>query len=334
MRSWQVVIAVLGFWLLAQQGYAKQADYVDVGRSSNQNLGTWAVGDGDQVVTQVFCAASSNYDNPYNDPPPNNSPPAEHMQYTFKVTDLAAPSGYYLYLDGVDTNTGNARIQVQFEHADTLQPVGFETLSDDTYDTHYHLGQFKNCRNGDNSELKMTIPAAQLQQAKAGRYSGSFEMTARGGSSGTALSSNSFSVTINVASAVEISGLAPLALGDWSGNADLTGLTSFCVYSNNATAGYSITISSPNQDAAGNFFLVNPSATVTVPYSLMFAANAAGAGASMVGSTALSGTGNNDLPGCGGVNNASLTATVLSANLTGVTPDTYSDTLTLVVVPQ
>ena len=74
------------------------------------------------------------------------------------------------------------------------------TLSDDIYDSHYHEGQFKNCMDGKNSELKMTLTSTELQKAKAGSYSGFFRAGAQGGSSGTAVSTSDFKVSISVAS--------------------------------------------------------------------------------------------------------------------------------------
>jgi hypothetical protein len=334
MRTLNMMLVTGALSLYMPAALAKVADYVDVGKTSNQNLGTWAIGDGDQVVSQVLCTASANYDNAFRNAPRNLSPTAVREPYSFKVTDLASPGGYYLYLNGDDTNTGNARIQVWFEHRDTKQPVGFETLSDDVYDSHYHEGQFRNCANGDNSEIKMTLTSTELQKAKAGNYSGSFRVGAQGGSSGTAVSTSDFSVSISVASAVQVSGLSNVDLGSWTGVGDKIAEETFCVYSNGAAATYSISISSPNQDASANFFLVNPGATASIPYALQFKDSVAAGGGTTVAGTPLSGIGNNDLPGCGGIDNAKLTVTILATDMQSAPTDAYSDTITLVVVPQ
>jgi len=328
-----LLLSIACMLLYAGGAGAKQADYVDVGRTSNPNFGTWAIGDGTQVSTQVLCTASANYDNVYLDPPPVVSPPAVHEAYQFKVTTLAAPSGYYLYLNGDDTLTGNARMAVQFEHQDTMEPASFETLVDDAYDTHVHKGQFRNCRNGDNSELRMTLTAAELQKAQAGSYSADFRAGAIGGSSGTAVSTSDFNARINVGTAAQVSGLDNIAFGLWSGTGDLTNSDTFCVYSNTAGATYNITITSPNQDASSNFFLANAGATATIPYQLQFKDDLLVGGETTVTGATLSGVGNNQVPDCGGINNARLTVTLLATDLSVATNDTYTDTITILVVP-
>jgi len=333
MSRSDLLLSIVCLLLYAGNAAAKQADYVDVGRTSNQNFGNWAIGDGAQVTTQVLCTASANYDNVYSYPPPVVTPPAVHENYQFKVTTLAIPSGYYLYLNGDDTNTGNARIAVQFEHQDTKEPASFETLVDDTYDSHVHNGQFRNCRDGDNSELRMTLSAAELQKAQAGSYSANFRVGAIGGSSGTAVSTNDFSASITVGSAAQVSGLDNIALGLWSGPGDLTSTETFCVYSNTVGATYNITITSPNQDASSNFFLANAGLTATIPYQLQFKDDLVPGGDVTVGGAALSGAGNNQVPDCGGIDNARLTVTLLATDLDVATVDFYSDTITILVAP-
>jgi len=333
MPRTDLLLSIVCLLLYAGNAAAKQADYVDVGRTSNQNLGTWAIGDGAQVSTQVLCTASANYDNAYLDPPPVVSPAAVHEDYQFKVTTLAAPSGYYLYLDGIDTNTGNARIAVQFEHQDTKEPASFETLVDDTYDSHVHKGQFRNCRNGDNSELRMTLSAAELQKAQSGSYSADFRVGAIGGSSGTAVNTSDFNARISVGTASQVSSLDNITFGLWSGTGDLTNSDTFCVYSNTVGATYNITITSPNQDASSNFFLANAGATATIPYQLQFKDDLVAGGETTVTGATLSGVGNNQAPDCGGVDNARLTVTLLATDLSAATTDTYTDTITILVVP-
>lgn len=311
---------------------AAQGDVVSVGTTRSMNLGNWAVGDGDQVVSQVLCTVSvSNYYSffAYWFPWFHGNP----QPYAFKVTDLSMPSGYYLYLNGDDGNTGNARIQTRFQHRDTMQPVGFETLDDSVYDGHHHLGQGTNCPNGDNSEMKMTLSSIELQKAKAGQYVGYFQAAALGGLAGNAEDTDNFTMRVNISPAVQISGLQDINLGDWGGGGDKTGSTTFCVYSNNASAAYGISMSSVNQDASSNFFLVNGGGTSSLPYTLEFADSALVGTGTVVGGASLSGTGNNDAPDCGGVDNARLTVTVLATDLAGAAGFSYSDSIELVVVP-
>lgn len=340
MRILEAFVAVSALVLYSQAclaapgggGGAKASDYVDVGLFANQSLGTWAIGDGDQVITQSVCTASANYSQ--KNPNPSWSPTPAKEPYAFKVTDLSTPAGYYLYLNGDDTQTGNARIAVEFDHQDTLQPVGYETLSDDVYDGHYHLGQFNGCTSGNNSDLRMKLTSTNLSKAKAGTYTGTFRAGALGGSSGTATSTANFTVTITIANAVQISNLSNINLGTWGGGADKTAEGSFCVYSNTAGASYTISVTSPNQDVSSNFFLANAGATTTIPYTLQFTDNVSAPTGTTVGATPISGVGDNNTPGCGSVNNAKLIVTILATDMQTAPTDSYGDTVTLVVVPQ
>jgi hypothetical protein len=328
MRALTVMAVIVGLLLASFEAAAKQADYVSVGRTLNQNFGTWAIGDGSISLVMTVCIASANYDdrNP-------KAPDAAQMPYQFKVASLATPPGHILYLDGIDTNTGNATIQVQFEHQDTMQPVPYEVLTDDVYDLHAHLGQYRNCASGDNSQVRMSIPSTQLEAAKAGTYFTDFRMTAIGGSSGTATDFDDMTVRLTVANAVRVSALENLNLGLWDGMSDLVAEETFCVYSNTAGSTYDVTMSSPNQDGAGNFLLANIGATATIPYLLQFKDDTTAGGGITVATAALSGVGNSDAVDCGGIDNSKLTVTILAADLALAPTDLYSDTITIVVVP-
>ncbi|MBD3649620.1 MAG: hypothetical protein HUJ31_19680, partial [Pseudomonadales bacterium] len=220
---------------------APSADFVDVGVLSDVVFAAWAAGDGDQVAVQLHCIASADTSKP--NPAPKDQ--ASQYPYNFRISDLGAPAGYYLYLNGDDTATGNARVAVQFQHRDVLEGTGFELLSDGGYDIHPHLGQFKNCSNGNNSEVTVTLNSTDLSVARGGTYTGSFRAEIRGGGTGTMTASVDFQVSITIASQVRISALDNVDLGGWMGVGGLTATETFCVYSNNAAAGYSITISSP-----------------------------------------------------------------------------------------
>ena len=340
MRSLKAILMISILVLYSQASIAAKgggsgpspSDYVDVGAPGSQSLGTWAIGDGDQSPVQSLCTASANYSQ--KNPNPAWSPAPVQEPYSFKVTDLSAAAGYYLYLNGDTTQTGNGRIPVEFDHQDTLQPVGYETLSNDVYDSHYHLGQFSGCSNGNNSDLRMRLISTNLAQAKAGTYTGTFRAGAIGGSSGTVVSTADFTATITIANAVQVSGLSNINIGTWAGGADKIAEGSFCVYSNTAGATYSISISSPNQDASSNFFLVNPGATASIPYGLQFTDNVSASTGTTVGATPISGAGNNSVPGCGGIANAKLIVSILATDMQTAPTDSYSDTITLVVVPQ
>lgn len=313
---------------------ARQASTLDVGVINNFLFGTWAVGSGSLTDLSDHCVASSNYTDAFTDPPPVKTPPAERLAYSYKVIDKSTPAGYYMYLGSDTTNTGNATIKVNFTHADILDASGDEILQDDTYDSHGHIGGFRLCKDGDNSRLTVNINSTDLEQAQAGLYRGFFTAQAIGGSTGTDTDSNDFRVDVTIANIVRVSALDDIFIGAFAlGGANLVREETFCLYSNNAGAGYSILISGANQDVSGNFFVANAGATAFIPYQLQFKSDTTAGGGTAVSTTALTGVGTNTSSICSGVDNAKLTLTVLATDMTAALPDSFTDTLTLTVSP-
>ena len=327
------VLLLLGFTLI-QQTLAREVSTLEISVINNFNFGTWAVGTGSLTDSSVHCVASSNYSDSFTEPVPIEVPPAERLPYQYKLIDKAASTGYYLYLGNDTTNTGNATIKVSFSHADIATGSGYELLADDTYDNHSHVGRYRLCKDGDNSELKIDISSIDLEQARAGAYKGYFTAQVQGGSTGTDTAANDFRIDLSIANIVRISGLSDIHIGDYYGGiGNLIKEETFCVYSNNAGAGYSLTIIGANQDATGNFFVTNTGATVSVPYLLQFKADTTAGGGAQVSTTAFTAVGSNSSSVCGGVDNAKLTLTVLDTDMQAVLPDSFTDTLTLLVAP-
>lgn len=328
MRFFLITIILV---LVSIEAHARLRDFVAIDRFTGRNLGTWSAGDGDRVWNNIGCVASSNYNDAFNDPPPVRTPAAIHEPYQYRIRDTAPTPGYFFYLDDDDSNVGNARMAATFEHRDIKVGTSFESLSDDVYDAHSHAGQFNSCNNGDNSEIQMTVLESTLENARAGQYRGRFRAEVMGGSSGTRVRGRNLVLTLSVAEIVRVSSLDNVTLGQWSGTGDMTGDETFCVYSNNDSAGYSVNFSSPNQ-SGGAFRLVNDSGTEFVDYELEFADSVLGAGVS-VGAAAIAGNGSNVAADCAGGQNARLSVTVLEGDLGGATPDSYSDTVTILVAP-
>ena len=327
----RITILLLLVLFAAIEAEARLRDYVNVERFTSRNLGTWSAGDGDRIWTQIHCVASSNYNDRFSDPPPARTPPAVHELYDFQIFDQAPAAGYFFYLDDDNTNVGNARLSASFEHRDVKVGTPFETLTDGVYSSNTHTGQFRDCNNGDNSEVKMTILETELENARAGLYRGRFRAEAIGGSSGTRTHGRNLVMTLRISEIVRISSLDNVLLGPWGGSGDLSGDETFCVYSNNDSAGYTISFSSPNE-SGGVFRLSNGSGTEFVDYQLEFADSVGGAG-SAVGTGSLVGNGSNSASDCGSVDNARLSVSVSEANLGSATPDSYSDTVTILVAP-
>lgn len=307
------------------------ADFVELEVFGNGSfdLGLWAMGDGTQSFSHLNCAGSA--DTKTKKPKAKDN----RMPYRFQLTDLSSPPGYYLYLDGDDTNTGNARIYVQWQHRDVREGTAYEPLADGLYDNHAHLGQFRNCPDGDNSEILATISSLELQKARAGSYQGQFEGQIIGGSKGTRTDAQTLSLSISVANIVRITALDNIGLGLWDGVNNMVGSETFCVYSNNTAAAYQLTFSSSQMTGAGEFRLADAGQTEYLTYSVTFNdAIGAGAGTTIVGGVPVTGAGNNTDPGCSGTDNATVTVNVAAADLSSVTPQIYGDTLTILVAPQ
>ncbi len=324
------LMLLAGLWGYASAALCASSDFVELGILQDFSFAMWASGDGDQSAAQVTCAASA--DTNKTNPRPRDQ--ASRFPYDHRVSDLAPSPGYYVYLNNDTTNTGNARIAAVIRHRDVIEGTGYESLNDDIYDSHAHDGQFRNCLNGDNSELSLTINAAELEKARAGSYTGNFRAEIRGGLSGTTTDAKDFRVTIDVANLVKISSLQNIDLGSWSGTGAVDVTAPFCVYSNNASAAYNITITSPNQDASANFFLVDAGATAQIPYTLWFKDDTTPGMGVTVSDLPISGTGNNSATNCAGLDNAKLSLTISQPDLEVVPPDVYGDTLTLLVAPE
>lgn len=311
--------------------WAAKADFAEIETfsPSTVNLGIWAVGDGTQVWTHLNCVGSADFNNTGNIPPP-----AQRMLYRYRLIDRNSPTGYFLYLDNDDSNTGNARISVQAEHRDVKEPTSWQALADDVYDTHSHLGQFNDCPAGDNNELRLTIQDVALQGARAGDYVGLFRAQITGGSSGNATDQVNLRFRLEVAELVRVSSLENISLGTWDGVNNMVGTATFCVYSNNDNAAYDVTFTSPNT-SGGSFRLANFGASAFVPYSLQFndVVNA-GPGTTVTPGNDEPGNGNNGDLTCNAVDNSRITVTVSALDLAPLTPEAFADTLTLMVAPR
>jgi len=318
---------VLLLCLISISNQATAVDYFQLGDFSSDFLfGTWS-DDGSVSVSQTQCIASASTAHP-------NGNGGVAFPYYVKVSNLNDTGGYYLYLDGNSANTGNSRIEVIIKHRDLFDTSGFEQLQPDTYDTHAHDGQFKNCASmGAKSELDISILSTELSQVVTGSYSGSFRLTGLGGTSGTREIDSDFSITITVnGSLVRITSVDNIALGTYAQSGNVIANERFCVYSQ--TGNYALTVSSTNQDNSGNFNLLNTVSSTLLPYSLSFIDSGSGQGTSAVSNLALSGSGDSSSETCGGTNNATLTLTIDEQGLQASETGSYSDTINLTIAPE
>ena len=314
--------------LMVPAAFGKTADYMEIGNIQNVALGTWT-GIGGLTYSRDFCASSA--DNDAVNPPPS----ATTRPYQLKVSNSAGPGGdFYLYLNNDTAATGNQRIRVTLQHRDTMSGNSFEQLAYNSYDTHSHNGQYKTCGNGNNSQLRIEISAGELTGKLSGSYRGDFTVTGRGGSSGTAVDTKFFRVTLTVQASpeVRVSSLTDLSLGSHNGLGNLYAEENFCVYSTSASGSYSLTVSSPNQDGSGNFYLAG--GVGQIPYDLYFTDKANGPGTVKVSKASVSGFGNSLDQFCNGQDNATLSVSVSEQALQQAVSGGYSDSLVILVAPQ
>ena len=140
-------------------------------------------------------------------------------------------------------------------------------------------------------------------------------------STGTAI------INISKQNAVKITNLDDLDLGTAGFlSATATASDDVCVYS--STGGYNITITSAN----GTFQLEDDNTPTNIPYSLNWTA---GATTAVTYNTAIVGlVGNQSAVDCGGSTNASFEVSVTAADFNAADPGSYTDTLTLSVIPE
>ncbi len=146
-------------------------------------------------------------------------------------------------------------------------------------------------------------------------------------------STGSIGVSVTIPSLAQISKLADLTLGSWTGTGALSASNNgICVWS--STGGYSITATSAN--GAGSVFNVKSGSNV-VAYEVQWAqTGGAASGASLNSGGALGGqTTNASSVDCstGAQTTAGVFVSIPAANLSGKAAGTYTDTLTLLVSP-
>jgi len=97
---------------------------------SDYVFGTWTTGSLSQTTLSCVVAVRG----------------GKTKNYKTKVVNVDTGDGFYLYRNGVTSSTGNERIEVTFEHTDTLQGSNpYELLYHDNYESQPHTGQDQGC---------------------------------------------------------------------------------------------------------------------------------------------------------------------------------------------
>ncbi len=305
------------------------ADFLQVDSIPNADFGIWTqAGNVSTRLKSCIASASDNSSNP-------RGYFAWKMPYQVKIENVSGESNFYLYLNGNTSNSGNRRLGIYFSHRDIMDGGSFEALSHDSYDTHAHVGNFKNCVSGDNSELRIDISGAELGDKVSGYYTGTFRLTAIGGIWGYQTDSVEFTVSIQIQAGAEvrISNLDDIHFGTHAGMGNLYAEENFCIYSSSLSGSYTLSVSSVNQDGGGNFHLDGGSLG-QIAYDLRFTDSASGPGNEAVGLGSLSGFGDSQNQDCNGGNNATLSVAISEQDLQGAKSGIYDDSLIILVEPQ
>jgi hypothetical protein len=262
-------------------------------------------------------------------------------KYGFSIAD-ANSSGFYIYYQGVTSNTGNKRIPVSFSSrwrkADESNSSkrAWKSWGDrppnESIDEKYARGVASGCTyEPSNLELAVDIEEDDLESAYGGAYSSTFTVSAENQKGLTASDTFTVSLTVVADDYVRVSGMDDVAFTSDFVNAVQADET-FCIYS--TLTDYDINISSANT-TNGQFALLDSSGGGLLPISVQFADNTTGTGLETVTPAAptVDGQGNNASDSCGGVNNAMLRYSVTADAVMGSETGTYATTFTLVVSP-
>ncbi|MEM7400409.1 MAG: hypothetical protein AAF304_00505 [Pseudomonadota bacterium] len=138
-------------------------------------------------------------------------------------------------------------------------------------------------------------------------------------------------IDVTVGDQIQITALQDITGSHVPGN-DFTGSSTACVYTNNPTGNYDVTMTSSNPGGANEFQLNGPSGLVV--YNVSY--NDGNSSAAMLSGQVNTTFDNADTasPTCGGTPQSSIDIVVPAANLDVVGAGTYSDVVTILVSPR
>jgi hypothetical protein len=296
---------------------ASAADDFDIYPISDIDFGSWDDA-GSLSTTTLDCIES--WDN------------KRQKDYRLTLTNVLGGADFYLYLDGDSSESGDNRILITVSHRDIEDdPSNYEQLVEGV-EGDKKKGQENNCPDV-NSELTIDIDSSELNGKTSGFYSGTFELSGVGGKGYSESDSETFDITITIATSQAMVQISRVDDINVMGSSTLSGFSideSFCVYSSETT--YQLTVSSINQDSAGNFSLAGPQAE-EFPLEIFFEDIANSSGQISVTNLPVTGSGDNQSASCSGVDNAKLTINFNEATLQAASPGVYTSSITLLVTP-
>lgn len=300
----------MGLAMTLAMGLAPQAAAtVVIDNLRDMDLGTWSPGSGNAAASQDFCVQSDFFFGFF------------IVDWAARLDDLSGASTTTQFRiangAGSDALTVNVRlVDLRTSVSQMLMP-GVQTPATQTGDT-------ARCPRGLNGRIEVSIDAAELAAARAGRFEGTFEFRAtRSGSD-----SDTFRIRVDVPDLVRVSGLDDIALGLYPGAGDLVGADALCVYRNDPSSRYEI---EAGGQGAGRAFELRQGAAV-LPFEVDYDD---GSGfARLEAGRALRASGaDTRSPSCGGLGTGNVRVRVREADLATADAGSYAGTLTLTVAP-
>lgn len=144
-------------------------------------------------------------------------------------------------------------------------------------------------------------------------------------------STGTIDIDVNVGDQIQITALQDIT-GTHVPGSPFNGSSPACVYTNNPTGNYDVTMSSANADAANNFRLNDGGTFVTYNATYNDGNSSAAMSSGQINQTF--DNANTSSPTCGGTPQSTISISVPAANLDAVGAGTYSDTITILVAPR
>jgi hypothetical protein len=306
------LVFMLAFLLVSTPALGQRQAALDP--ISDYDFGSWANA-GSLSLTNTTCATMIRANGSLSD-------------YRVRVSDLytSANGNFYLYLDGDNSSTS---LEVTVDHMDISEGT-YDSLQENIQASDDHDSPALNCPSEDNLYLRVNIASSELAGKPGGDYEGYFELRVK---RGNALATENFYVNVTVAASpeVQISHLDSVDFGQHSGLGDLSVTETFCVYSSEGS--YNISVDSTGR-TGGNHYLLATSGGDTIPLAILFADNGTGPGTVQLNSNTASGTGHTSSTDCAGTDNASLTFQLAESDLQAASTGTYSEQITILIVPE
>ena len=328
-RSSNIKYLTLILLAYANMSFSQDNGSLEINAISDFNFGTYV--SGSVAIENTHCVVSTNFSQ---DTPRNNGDRAD--EYELEIESTSGASNFYIYLDGNTSEAGSRRIAIEIYHYDQLSGPAYHLLNSNIYENEIHFGQFRNCPDGDNSNIRVVINSTELAGKVSGAYSGTFNISAVGGKNMWLTTSGiTFEVSISVegGSQVKISSLDEINFGTYVGPGNLDVVEKFCIYSAATAGSYNISISSANPNASSIFNLGSITSSDKLKYSLSFIDDAVSSPNLVTSNSPINGYGDATSVTCNGSNNSTIGISISENDLTKAKSGGYRDVITLMVEP-